>query len=121
MKYINIIEGFKSRLRQQINSRVPRYKYREIAEGCGVSNTTVGLWVKKGEISDSNMEKLAIFLKVSPSWLKYGVATNDKANKYVPHMEGTESISADHSDQITYLQQRVDFLEAYILKTATAK
>lgn len=91
--------GLIHRTQQLINSRHPRYKYREIAKYIGVSTQAVSLWVRTGIMSDLHLEKLAKFFQVKPSWLKYGdTAPPEK-------IEITKEVFADILERIQNLEK----------------
>lgn len=99
---MNIVEkGFSNRLQQKINSRIPRYKYDEIAAACNVTKQTVGLWIVNGAIRDKTLKKLANFFNTTSIWFKYGVddQTLEKVN---------------YAKKISYLEKKIVFLENHI-------
>jgi len=92
-------------LPNKINSRVPRYKYVEIAEACGVTPQAVGLWVRTGIVSDKYMEKLAAFFHTTPAWFKYGVECEPQnSNVWM--------------EKFDFLEQRVGYLEKKFIELA---
>lgn len=94
---VKAIPELNERVRDLMNEHSVAGSYRELAKLINVSESTLSRMKKTGYTTDANLQKLAVVLKTTFDYLRYGIVTPEEETQKVKAIPNSTPLKARYS------------------------